>query len=120
VHKKLALALLIIYVLLLTILSLISIGGVPRLGSSIDDKIYHFIAYTIFTILCFNLLNTPQVKYKISISVVIAIIYGIIIEVLQSVISNSRTSDFYDVVANSLGVVFGVIVIGFFRNRKLK
>ena len=119
-HKQLALALFISYVLLLTILSLMSLSGVPSLGSSIDDKIYHCIAYFTFTILCFVFLNTTQVKYKMSISIITAVTYGIIIEVLQSVVTNSRTSDIYDVVANSLGVAFGVMAISFFRNRKLK
>ena len=41
-HKHLALALVVLYIVTLTAFSLINLGGIPSLGSSFDDKIYHF------------------------------------------------------------------------------
>jgi VanZ family protein len=38
------------------------------------------------------------------------IIYGIIIEVLQSVITDYRTGDYFDVMANTFGVLLALTI----------
>ena len=119
-HKKLALTLAVGYTLFLTILSLISLKGIPKLGSTFDDKIYHFGAYTIFTIIWYNYFKRTSTRFKIFFSAAIAITYGIIVEVLQGEFTTYRTEDIADVFANSLGVLFGVAFILIFRNIKLK
>ena len=43
--KKLLLLTSIVYTIVLVIATLINLSGIPSLGSSFDDKIYHFIAY---------------------------------------------------------------------------
>lgn len=47
---------------------------------------------------------------------VIAIIYGIIIEVFQDVFTLTRTADYLDVVANSIGAISGLV---FLRVKKI-
>ena len=42
--------------------------------------------------------------------VVIAVSYGIIIEVLQGVLTDTRKPDFNDVIANTTGVVIAVLL----------
>ncbi len=118
--KKWALLIVVIYATVLTIASLIHLGGVPSLGSSFDDKIYHFIAYFLFTVLVYNYCKVRQFKNANVISAVVVIVYGIIIEVLQQTITSYRTLDIYDVFANALGVVVAISTLKFRTKLKLK
>jgi VanZ family protein len=44
-----------------------------------------------------------------------AIIYGIIIEILQEELTTSRMADFWDVVANTLGCFAGIFFLKLFK-----
>lgn len=118
--KRWSLPILLVYCIALTSGSLGNVSGIPKLGSSFDDKIYHFLAYAILTYLLYNFIVTTSVKIKILLSASIAIIYGIIIEGLQSVLTNFRTPDYYDVLANTIGVLFAIVLIRFKNKLKLK
>jgi VanZ family protein len=120
VAKHLALVLLLSYLFLLTGLSLVNIGKLPTLGSSFDDKIFHFLSHALLTGLCFNYFYRAKVSKPVLISALVSICYGISIEWLQSITSNSRTSDVYDIVSNILGMIFAIIFIGTLKNVKLK
>lgn len=117
-HKQLALALVVLYVVTLTAFSLINLGGIPSLGSSFDDKIYHFGAYALFTLLLYNYLNAVSIKNSIFYSILFAVSYGILMEILQNLLTETRVSDFYDVVANFLGIIFGAIMISIYKKLK--
>ncbi|WP_241485204.1 VanZ family protein [Psychroserpens damuponensis] len=119
VLKKWALPILILYALALTTVSLVHLGGMPSLGSSFDDKIFHFIAYFLFTVLVYNYSRTKKGTYIILISAICVIIYGIIIEVLQHVLTSYRTLDVFDALANTLGVTFATLIIKFRNKLKL-
>ncbi len=119
-HKKFAMALALGYTLFLTILSLITVNQLPKLGSSFDDKIYHFGAYMVMTLLWYNFFTRTNSKYIIAYSALISIVYGIIVEVFQGAFTSSRTEDYADVFANSFGVFFGMVLIIAFRKLKLK
>ena len=120
VLKKWALPIVVLYAAALTIGSLATIGDFPNLGSSFDDKIYHFLAYFVFALLVFNYCNAKQMQHAILISAIVVILYGIIIEVLQNLVTSYRTLDVYDAVANSLGVLFATVVLKFRNKLKLK
>lgn len=117
--KSLALILLLAYVVALTFLSLMNIHKMPSLGSSFDDKLYHLGAYTVFMLLGFNFFRQTQIRYKIIASGTIIVLYGIIIEVLQQTLSTTRTLDAYDMLANFIGVLVGVIIIKLTGDLKL-
>ena len=117
-HKHLALALVVLYIVTLTAFSLINLGGIPSLGSSFDDKIYHFGAYMMLTLLLYSYLDAVPVKYSILFAILFAASYGILMEISQSLLTESRVSDFYDVVANFFGIIFGAIVIRFYKKLK--
>lgn len=119
-HKHWALILAIGYTLFLTLLSLISLNGVPKLGSSFDDKIYHCGAYLLMTLLWYNVLHRTSTKFQILFSAIIAIGYGIIIEVFQQVFTTNRQEDIEDVLANCIGVLFAIILLLIYRKIKLK
>lgn len=118
--KQLALILAIGYTLSLTLLSLISLNEIPKLGSSFDDKIYHLIAYMLLTILWYNVLRSAPTKFKILFSAIICVCYGIIIEIFQALFTTNRKEDIEDVIANSLGVLIAAVIIIIFRKIKLK
>ncbi|MFK8060473.1 MAG: VanZ family protein [Polaribacter sp.] len=72
------------------------------------DKVYHFFAYfTLAICWLFNFYKKNSLKYAIVIS---CIIYGIIIELLQGTLTDSRTADYKDVLANTLGILFALVI----------
>lgn len=78
------------------------------------DKVVHFIFYFVFVFLWFRSINKITNK-KIIIIVGIAIVYGIIIEVLQGTLTLNRQPDIYDAAANSLGAITSAVI---FKNKK--
>ncbi len=114
--KKYITLITLLYTIALAIGSLIKLNNLPNLGVSYIDKICHFIAYCLLTLLWYNtyvitirLKKTKAIFYTITTCVV----FGIIIEVLQETITTTRTLDVYDIVANVLGVLLAVIIIRF-------
>ncbi|MEC3905803.1 VanZ family protein [Tamlana sp. 2201CG12-4] len=112
--KKAALLAAISYSLILAIVSLIKLNNLPDVGISFADKIFHFLAYALLTLLWFGAfsysLNLKK-KQAVLYAAILAIIFGIIIEVLQDTMTDSRALDMYDVVANTLGALLASIVL---------
>lgn len=100
-----------LWVVIITFLSLYNLNDVPSVNVNIPnkDKIAHFMFYFVFVFLWYKafLESTKKLTYI----VLIAIIYGIVIEVLQRAITVSRQADFYDVVANVSGVLLATFII---------
>lgn len=118
--KHWALILLVVYLIVLTGFSLIKLEKLPPLGSSFDDKIFHFISHAVLTGLCFNYFVKTKVSQPILWSALVPVIYGISIEWFQGIGSSLRTSDGYDIIANILGMIFVIIIINIYKNVKLK
>ncbi|WP_299059347.1 VanZ family protein [uncultured Polaribacter sp.] len=73
-----------------------------------SDKLYHIIAYfSLAFFWLFTFYKKPSLKYFV---IIACIIYGIIIEYLQSTITVYRTGDFRDAIANTIGILLGLIV----------
>jgi len=119
VHKTSCLLLAIAWTLVVTILSLADVG---TLGNSIKipykDKMLHFVFYFLFYILWFLFFKNKSTRFKTSL-LLFAIGYGILMEVLQAIMGNHRSSDFYDVLANSFGSIAGLLFVNrFVVNKK--
>ena len=72
------------------------------------DKVEHIFAYFTLTLSwLFTFIKQPNKKIYI---VIACVIYGIIIEILQSSLTIYRTGDFKDVLANSFGVVLALLI----------
>lgn len=100
----------IFWTITITILCLVSINKLPSITTfKYKDKIIHFLFYFVFVLLW----NYALKKNKIEIFtiVVIAIVYGIIIEVLQSTITLNREADVFDALANSLGACSALLFL---------
>ena len=105
------------YSAILLLLSLIKIGPViPKLGSDFDDKLYHATAYIIMGFVWgVYLLHQSKSNY-ILLSFLIGTLFGIIIEVLQVTLTSYRSFDFFDIIANILGLCLGLILVSFIKN----
>lgn len=71
-----------------------------------SDKWQHAFAYFTLAICWLFALYRKTNKYYIVFG---CIMFGIIIEVLQSTVTNYRTGDYLDVVANSIGIFIGLL-----------
>jgi len=125
VFKKNALGVSITYTVLLIAVSLakLDLESVEEIVPSYSDKIFHFLAYALFTWLWFNSFyfkfNFSKIK-SVFRSILVSVTFGIIIEVLQLILTASRSFDIFDIIANSLGVLFAVILIQTKINRDVK
>lgn len=84
----------------------------PKVEVPGNDKTVHFIFYFVFTLLWYFALEKKIKKGSLKFVIVgAAIIYGIIIEVLQGVLTQDRQADIYDALANSGGAIVALLVI---------
>ena len=93
----------------------------PKVGVPGNDKLVHFVFYFVFTLLWnFALekkIKNGSLKFLV---VIVAIIYGIIIEILQEVLTRYREADIFDVMANSAGAFLALIVIFWLNSKTFK
>ena len=108
----------ITWTVFITVASLVSFSSVPKVKIIGNDKIVHFLFYFIFVILWGLAKKQSYFKIKYDLLIVsIAIAYGIIIEVLQGVLTVTRQADYYDALANSLGAFFGFVCLYCMKNK---
>jgi len=109
----------IIWIIIIFILSSIPGNDIPKLNRfkiPHIDKIVHFVMY--FT-LQFLVLTEYYKNYTqkisfikiLSLSLIISIIYGLLMELLQNYFFVSRTGSVYDFIANSVGAIFGSLLV---------
>lgn len=97
----------------ITFLSIATLGDI---GASVPiankDKYVHFTFYFVFVLLWVSYFKTKNAnsnnRWKV---LVVAICFGIFMEICQGLFTTTRTPDIFDVLANSAGAVFGLIVI---------
>ncbi|PIQ19272.1 MAG: hypothetical protein COZ75_09865 [Flavobacteriaceae bacterium CG_4_8_14_3_um_filter_34_10] len=123
VHKLL-LPFALLYTFFLTFGSFIEPEQFPKLGRSITDKGIHFMGYAILVFL-WSVTVYFNSKKNIFIMVVLktaffALVYGIIIEVLQEQLTSNRDGDIMDGFANLLGILFAVILLYFIQPKLIK
>lgn len=112
-NKKLLFPLAILYSCGVTVLFFIPTSGLPRISFSSMDKVVH--ASIFFFLACFWQLyifqnNKRKLSWAKSFRILfMCLIYGILIEVFQGLLTVSRSPDVYDVVANLVGTMIGVV-----------
>ena len=101
----------LIWTSLITWLSLVTIGSIGgRIPIPHKDKGVHFIFYLVFVVLWVKSrlkINRP-ILYTVFL---IAIGYGVSMEILQYAITNNRSADGWDVFANTLGALTGLLLM---------
>jgi VanZ family protein len=98
------------------IIAILSLTAIPKINLGLDiksgDKFLHILAYfTLSTVWFFALQKKMSNLYSRIALILSLVIYGIILEVLQGGLTNYRTGDFYDAIANTVGVLLAVLVI---------
>jgi VanZ family protein len=110
-----------LYTALLTYLSLVQLGKISVGSFSPTDKMMHAGAYLVLVGVwqVFFILKSRQNRqyknnlYKIS---GVSILFGMLIEVLQGTLTKYRDPDWYDILANSAGVLLAVLIFLVFEN----
>ncbi|WP_299891357.1 VanZ family protein [uncultured Lacinutrix sp.] len=121
--KKYSLLISIIYSIVLAALSLFKINTVTQELPSNSDKLFHALAYLIFTLLWFLafFFNKKLSKVKaLSYAFLCSVCFGIAIEVLQGLITVNRQCDVNDVIANVIGTIIAAIIILSLKKEVLK
>lgn len=106
--KKTALFIAVTYSIALVVVSLINLSEMPKVNLNYGDKIFHFLAYGLLCLLwsiVFSLQNPQSLNKAIIKAIIIATIFGILLEVLQGTLTAHRSLDVYDAIANSLGAI---------------
>ncbi|ANW97165.1 hypothetical protein AXE80_13100 [Wenyingzhuangia fucanilytica] len=85
--------------------------GIPNFKYSYTDKFEHVFAYAVISFFWMLSCKLGKVKLSFLALFLIIIAYGIIIELLQSSVTSSRTGDLLDVMANSIGVILGYVFL---------
>jgi len=103
----------------ITIGSLISIPKLEVTQVQISDKFVHISAYCLLTLnwLLVYKFKTNRLKFGLLIPLLV-FIYGIVIEVLQGVLTSYRQADLFDVLANFTGIGLAFIFFSIFFKRK--
>ena len=99
------------YTLCLIIFSLIPVPdlGISRFQLFEIDKLAHFIMYFSLTILwSFASKNLYNSTFKL---LLFAIFFGFVLEIFQHILPFGRYFDLGDLLANSLGVIFGIFIL---------
>ena len=109
------------YAILILIVSSIPDLSPPQLGFEYQDKLYHFIEYSIFSVLLFfALLNSSKDflrKNVLLISLLIGASFGILDELHQKFIPG-RQADVLDFTADFVGVALIQICFWVYHRRK--
>ncbi len=119
-HRPL-LALLILYFILITWASLARFIISFKVGVQGSDKIGHFVAYFIFTMIWFLFFffsekRNENFRQSLVKSSLICFFYGGLMELLQMLLTNYRSPDWYDMIANTSGIIFAFILLKVFES----
>ena len=96
-------------------LSLTRLGQIAPSGFTQIDKLYHFAAYFVLAFSwLLSLVNERFNLEKVLWTATGIILFGIILEVFQKYLTDYRTLDYADAIANSAGVVVAVLFFSFF------
>jgi VanZ family protein len=91
----------------------LSLDSFSEINMPIDnfDKVFHSLAYFFLALSWFFAVQKSHsiFKYRIVVAFLV-IIFGIIIEVLQSSLTTYRTADYYDIMANSFGILIAMVL----------
>lgn len=114
VLKQIYLFLALSWTIIVLSLCLMNSSDIPKVSIENADKFIHYIFHFVFTVLWFLFINK---KYKfivlksLSIVVLMSISFGVLIELLQTFYTSTRSGDFLDVLFNTFGAILASISI---------
>ena len=99
------------YTLVITVLSLVQLRDIPKLNTGFDDKIVHFLIYAIFCLMWFLSFYSFKIKRSLFAASAFSILFGLIIELIQSQATVYRTGEVLDFFANTIGALAMTMLI---------
>ena len=99
------------YTLVITTLSLVQLDDIPKLNTGFDDKIAHFLCYAILCLMWFLSFYSFKTKRSLFAASASSILFGLIIEIIQSQATVYRTAEVLDFLANTMGALAMTILI---------
>lgn len=111
----------VLYSCFISVLFFIPSPDLPKIQFSAGDKIAHCLIYFVLINL-WMLYFYRKLNFRFNIKLILILLlsmlfYGIIIEILQGLFTNSRSADILDVAANFTGSLLGIL---FFKSIKHK
>ena len=97
--------------------SLINPSYITNAGIRLSDKILHTGSYIILMLAWLMFINATTIKISQWHVLFILIIFGIILELIQVNLTQSRTGEFGDVLANTLGLIMGLLLFNFWLKK---
>ena len=125
-HKYFYLWLAEIWTLLIAFLCLVSFNNLPSVGIKSADKYVHFTFHFVFTVLWFLYLKRKNSDKNSTLKTMLmkvflaSVIYGIFIEISQSLFTKTRHGDVLDLIANASGAIAAVLVLFFINASSIK
>ena len=111
VRQWLRITLSLMYLCCIAVLSLLPPNDFPKLplfpGA---DKIVHLIMYLGLVLLACWAMHAEVKKKWYFIVTLFGISWGVLMEVFQYIMHLGRSFEFYDIIANSIGALFGVLI----------
>jgi VanZ family protein len=115
VLKKTLFFLALFWGFIIAFLCLIKSSDVPQVRIPGMDKVVHAFFYFVFTILWFLFFkkhfNSTTISKALVISFTFSLSFGILIEILQRILTKTRNADVFDVMANATGATLAIILI---------
>ncbi|WP_157811883.1 VanZ family protein [Tenacibaculum sp. SZ-18] len=100
----------------IAVLSLIKINA-PAVSLSYSDKAFHTLAYFVLGFLWLLAIRKKGTKFAV---ILLVILFGILLEILQSLLTDYRTFEYLDMVANSLGAFISVLAFTYIEKKQSK
>ena len=111
IKKNLFSIIVALVILYLSLTSSDTFKDVPLINIPNIDKIIHFLMYFGFmSVIIFENRRFLKNSKKIFLIALIPLFYGILMELLQLILTASRSANFYDAVFNSLGILFSILL----------
>ncbi len=108
------------YTFFITIAFLLPASELPKVRF-LNDKLIHVLLYIVLSfiwLLYYFIYNRNHISLKNLFGILIAcLIYGIIIEIIQQLLTAFRQADILDILANTLGAFIGALVFWNVKNR---
>ncbi|MFT3793512.1 VanZ family protein [Flavobacterium sp.] len=109
-HKHFWLTLAIVWTLVIAVLCLVSFKKLPTVKLTGADKYVHAVFHLVFTGLWFLYLRFQNGR-ALAKAFFASVAYGILIEIMQGLFTQTRKADLKDVLANITGALLAVMVI---------
>ncbi len=119
VPNKIYIWLAVLWTLTIIVLCLESTADLPKIKISSFDKIAHTIIHLVFTFLWFMSFKNLKIEFKKAAlsAFLFSIFFGIMIEILQQILTTTRQADILDVLANITGGFLAVCLVYYLNKR---